>query len=78
MTRNAKALLVLATLFVAMLFGGQAKAEVTTVNVPDGTIHEDDPRWDCRIMGNLVCGPNNSQGVPMGHYLTITLALIPE
>jgi hypothetical protein len=20
-------------------------------------IHEDDPRWDCATMGNLVCGP---------------------
>lgn len=22
-----------------------------------GTIYEDDPRWDCRTMGNRVCGP---------------------
>lgn len=23
------------------------------------TITEDDPRWDCRTMGNFVCGPLN-------------------
>jgi hypothetical protein len=27
-------------------------------------IEEDDPRWDCRTMGNRECGPDNAQGVP--------------
>jgi hypothetical protein len=31
-------------------------------------IQEDDPRWDCRTMGNLVCGPDNAQGVLPGDY----------
>jgi hypothetical protein len=34
-------------------------------------IWEDDPRWDCRTMGNHYCGPDNSQGVPPGTYVTI-------
>ena len=34
----------------------------------NGPIMEDDPRWDCRTMGNHVCGPNNSQGVAPGYY----------
>jgi len=31
-------------------------------------IEEDDPRWDCRTMGNRECGPGNAQGVPPGDY----------
>jgi hypothetical protein len=31
-------------------------------------IWEDDPRWDCRTMGNRVCGPGNVQGAPVGIY----------
>lgn len=30
---------------------------ISTVNVPDGRCHEDDPCWDCSTMGNLRCGP---------------------
>jgi hypothetical protein len=26
-------------------------------------ITEDDPRWDCRTMGNKICGPNASKPV---------------
>lgn len=33
-----------------------------------GIITEDDPRWDCRTMGNLICGPANAQGVVAGQY----------
>lgn len=29
---------------------------------------EDDPAFDCRIHGNRICGPGNSQGVPPGQY----------
>ena len=35
---------------------------------PAGQIQEDDPRWDCRTMGDLQCGPTNAQGVPAGRY----------
>ncbi|ACF05061.1 hypothetical protein Nigel_58 [Mycobacterium phage Nigel] len=29
---------------------------------------EDDPAFDCRLHGNRICGPGNSQGVPPGQY----------
>lgn len=32
---------------------------------------EDSPGWDCRIHGNQICGPTNSQGVPAGNYAGI-------
>lgn len=31
-------------------------------------ITEDDPAWDCRTMGDLVCGPANGNGVAPGQY----------
>lgn len=31
-------------------------------------LQEDDPGWDCRTMGDLVCGPTNDQGVTAGLY----------
>jgi hypothetical protein len=31
-------------------------------------IWEDDPRWDCRTMGNHECWPGNSNGVAPGVY----------
>lgn len=30
---------------------------------PQQRITEDDPRWDCRTMGNKVCGPNQPKPV---------------
>lgn len=32
------------------------------------TIQEDDPGWDCTMMGDRVCGPGNSNGVPAACY----------
>lgn len=29
---------------------------------------EDDPAFDCRVHGNRICGPGNSQGVAPGVY----------
>jgi hypothetical protein len=29
---------------------------------------EDEPGWDCRTMGNHICGPGNDQDVPPGDY----------
>lgn len=31
-------------------------AKITLTNTPDGKCHEDDPCWDCTIMGNRICG----------------------
>lgn len=27
-------------------------------------IHEDDPRWDCRTMGNGICGDKDTSRIP--------------
>lgn len=35
-------------------------------NLPATPIMEDDPRWDCRTMGNLTCGPGAPH--PAGYY----------
>lgn len=32
------------------------------------SVQEDDPQYDCTMMGNRICGPNNSNGVPAGIY----------
>lgn len=34
----------------------------------DGLILEDESGWDCRTMGNRICGPGNAQGVAPGYY----------
>lgn len=34
----------------------------------DGVIDEDESGWDCRTMGNRLCGPENAQGVLPGDY----------
>jgi hypothetical protein len=35
---------------------------------PAPVIEEDSPQWDCRMMGNLICGPDNAQGEKPGDY----------
>ena len=35
-------------------------SQAISADVPaEGIVMEDDPRWDCRTMGNRVCGPAN-------------------
>ena len=48
---------------IAMAPQSQAPVDTTTV-----TIEEDESGWDCRTMGNMVCGEGNAQGVPAGDY----------
>lgn len=38
------------------------------VGAVPGVIAEDESGWDCRTMGNRVCGPDNAQGVIAGQY----------
>lgn len=33
-----------------------APEEATPTLAPDEVIYEDDPRWDCTTMGNMICG----------------------
>ena len=35
---------------------------------PVAQVQEDQPGWDCRTMGNRVCGPDNSQGLAAACY----------
>lgn len=52
------------TAIAALLIGGLTACQPThpITNAPllpqkqQETIYEDDPRWDCRTMGNRVCG----------------------
>lgn len=49
----------------------QTPAEVAPVSAQTATIYEDDPRWDCRTMGNLICGEEalvHGVPVPAGDY----------
>lgn len=34
-------------------------------------IMEDDPGWDCRTMGNLMCGPDDPPGAVSAHTMTL-------
>lgn len=55
-----------AGLFVGVLLGIPAGAAIAPAE--SAPIQEDDPGWDCRSMGDRVCGPTNVQGVPAGLY----------
>lgn len=45
-----------------------ASAPATVPTAAPERITEDDPRWDCRTMGNHICGPRNTEGRPDGCY----------
>lgn len=59
-----------ASITLAALVGSSNVAVAQTYGQAPGTssgIAEDDPRWDCRTMGNEICGPG--QGVQAGQYV---------
>lgn len=60
----------LATLIAATIALAPFPADTPSVEPtqPVSQIQEDDPAWDCRVMGDAVCGPTNVQGVPAGLY----------
>jgi hypothetical protein len=45
-----------------------ATPQLAPVDTTTVVIEEDSSHWDCRTMGNLVCGPGNAQGVTPGDY----------
>lgn len=45
-----------------------ATPQLAPVDTATVVIEEDSPQWECRTMGNLVCGPGNAQGVTPGNY----------
>jgi hypothetical protein len=55
-----------ATLVLGVAWG--AGAAEAAPDLPTAPIQEDDPAWDCRVNGDQVCGPGNSNGVAPGLY----------
>ena len=46
----------------------QSPIDVYPAEVGNGVISEDESGWSCVGMGNRICGPGNSNGVPAGRY----------
>lgn len=57
MTANRSRALFFALLVLLALIGGFATGPWTWDSNGYERIEEDDPRWDCRTMGNRICGP---------------------
>jgi hypothetical protein len=53
-----KKMVIIGAVLVSGISGCDTKEIDTNGNVESVTrIEEDDPRWDCRTMGNRICGP---------------------
>jgi hypothetical protein len=46
----------------------QSTAPATMAQPTAPAITEDSPAWDCRTMGNGLCGPGNANGATPGYY----------
>lgn len=58
-----------AGLLVGLTIGFPSGVTISTAAAtPAGQTQEDDPGWDCVSMGDRVCGPGNSNGVPAACY----------
>lgn len=62
----------LAAVLGALTLGGVVHT-VTTTSTPLTPPHhtritEDDPRWDCRVMGNHLCGPDSRARAGGGYW----------
>src|SRR6266576_3959127 len=57
---------------VAAIVSGAVSSVPLAHNEPQAaaqaTVWEDSPLWDCTMMGNHICGPGNTNGVPAGCY----------
>lgn len=75
------ALLAISFGYSATAEGREAEAGVGSTTVSVSPIQEDDPRWDCRTMGNRVCGEGatvNGQPIPAGDYTQAAVIPVPE
>ena len=63
--------IILGTLAGSSLILGGANLAVyhNKTDAPQERIEEDDPRWDCRTMGNKICGPTNAAAYDAGQSL---------
>lgn len=69
MTRQAVALsAALALSPLSMLPVALVSTHSAAYAAPVGQCQEDESCWDCRTMGDLICGPGNAQGVQPGDY----------
>lgn len=59
-------------IFIGLALGIPLGAAITPAHADP--IAEDDPAWDCRVNGNQVCGPDNSNHVAPGLYRAGRLA----
>jgi hypothetical protein len=50
--------IVLALAYSALLLASPLLNDLRSGSVVTERIEEDDPRWNCKTMGNKVCGPN--------------------
>lgn len=53
--------------FIGLLLGAGTGVAIADA-AASPTVQEDDPAWDCVTMGNRICGPGNSNGVPAACY----------
>lgn len=54
--------------WAALAITGPVDITLATALAQPVGVAEDDPGWDCRRMGNMICGPTNDQGVTAGQY----------
>ena len=66
--RTIALVVVKAALGAGLALGFAAAPHGTAHAEPAPVIEEDSPQWDCRTMGNLICGTDNAQGVTPGGY----------
>lgn len=57
-----------AGIVIGAAFGLPAGGIMLATAEAQPVLQEDDPGWDCRVHGDGVCGPGNSNGVPAGLY----------
>ena len=55
----------------------QPAAQVAEGATYPGRVAEDSPGWDCTMMGDRVCGPDNAQGAAPGLYDQGGVLLLP-
>jgi DNA uptake protein ComE-like DNA-binding protein len=77
----------IATTALIVLGAGAGIAHLSTVDeaAPDtaasvaaAPVHEGDPGFNCATMGNHICGPDNTEGIPAGCYDHGTLVVAWE
>lgn len=61
---HVRTILALLALALGLAVGTLAVVDTTGPNTGSLNINEDDPGWDCRTMGNHVCGTGTRPPLP--------------